>query len=73
MWVGGWPYQLKAKLYQLSTKLKLKFKLSLANHDFELVSEPTDILNKTAKIFTRKYSPCRTKKIPEQKRHKQIT
>ena len=40
-------------LSQLLTKLKLKSKLSLQNHDyFELVSEPPDTLNKAAKIFT---------------------
>ena len=36
-------------------------------------SEHPDTLNKTAKIFSRKYLPQRTKKIPEQKRPKQIT
>ena len=41
--------------------------------NFELVSEPPDILNKTAKIFARKYWPYHTKKIPEQRRPKQIT
>ena len=66
--------ELRIKLPQLSTKLKLKLKLSFENQDdFELVSEPPDIMDKTSKIFTRKYSPNRTKKIPEQRRTKQIT
>ena len=48
--------ELRIKLYQLLTKLKSKFKVSLANHDdFESVSEAPDILNKAVKIFTRKY------------------
>ena len=41
--------ELRIKLPQLSTKLKLKLKLSFENQDdFELVSEPPDILDKTS-------------------------
>ena len=54
-WVGGME-KLRIQLPQRSTKLKLKLKLSFENQDdFELVSEPPDILDKTAEIFTRKY------------------
>ena len=48
--------KLRIKLFQPSTKSKLKLKLTLQNHnDFELVSEPPDILTTTDRIIIRKY------------------
>ena len=38
-----------------------------------MISEELEILSYLAEIFTRKYWPCRTKKIPEQRWLKQIT
>ena len=71
-WLNNWVVWKNWEWSYLSIQVSWSWSLSWVwqNHvDFQFISK----LNNTAEIFTRKYWPCLTRKILEQRRPKQIT